>query len=76
MTGQRAGASTNGSTAQSPPPHPTRSAPVGPAVTAAAAGARGLQLGQSSGSGWRFHPNLHRFETSGEGRCGRGIVAL
>lgn len=58
------------------PPLPTVSAPVGPAVTAAAVGARGLQLGRCSGRGRRSHPDLHRFETSGERRCGRGVAML
>lgn len=38
-----------------PSPLPAVSAPVGPAVTAAAVGARGLQLGRCSGSGRRSH---------------------
>lgn len=54
--------------AQPLPPLPTPlaavSAPVGPAVTAAAVGARGLQLGRCS------HPDLHRFETRGEADVG------
>lgn len=72
------GAAANGSAARSPPPPPLPAvpAPVGPAVTAAAVGARGSQLGRCAGSGLRSHPDLHRFETSGEGRCGRGVEML
>lgn len=44
-------AATNGNAERDPPPLPAGPAPVGPAVTAAAAGARGLQLGHEHREG-------------------------